>query len=97
MSLEQNLSIEHLQIGDIVSCKYSYMSTEGKSFSTRCGFQVKRKNKKSISLSPLKFIGGLWTEQPIIRIPLIATILEGKVQAGPPLFCRDNDILKNTV
>ena len=95
MALEENLTVEQLQTGDIVACKYSYMSVSGESFSTRTGFRVKRKNTKSISLSPLKDIDGQWVEQPIIRIPRIASVLGGKVQSGPPLFFRDNTLLDN--
>ncbi len=95
MALEENLTIEQLRIGDIIACKYSYMSVSGESFSTRTGFRVKRKNTKSVSLSPLKNIAGRWMEQPIIRIPRIASVLGGKVQSGPPLFFRDNTLFND--
>ncbi len=91
---ERRLTIEQLSIGDLVACEKQYMTSAGYYFPISSGFRVKRKNNKSISLAPLKDIGGSWTEQPVVRIPRTAIICSrGTETPEPPLFMRDNTVL----
>ncbi len=96
MATERHLTIEQLNIGDLVACEHQYMTSAGYYFPVSSGFRVKRKNLKSISLAPLTEIGGVWTEQPIVRILRMAPVCERwafGTEPKPPLFMRDNTVL----
>ncbi len=94
MTVERNVPIASLAVGDLVACEKQYMTSAGYYFPVSSGFRVKRFNRKSISLAPLKEIAGTWTEQPIVRISLIAIICSrGQESPESPVFMRDNSVL----
>ncbi len=86
--LERNLTVEQLNIGDIVACEKQYMTSSGSYFSSGSGFKVKRKNRKSISLAPLIYEEAEWVEEGIVRIPYLAVVCSRHVPEPepPPLF-----------
>lgn len=92
--LERNLTIEKLNIDDIVSPEGKYITHKGFYFSLGRGFRVKRINQKSISLAPVTYDGKQWIEEDIVRISKQAEEVVGfsaERKLVVPLFGRDNE------